>query len=860
MKAKRAAVLVLALIATLLVASFDPGEAAAATVDVDVPLVAPTITQATTTVTILNQYVVAVVAETRLNPTLDSDGVAVAELIVDRFKDPSTGATSTLAGGIGSFDAVLTFASSSVAILDVRDVLGTTTFSTTTPGQVTISATATSPSTTTPAVLAKIVVRLIGSANATTTLTLTSLEVTEAGTGLKVNQDLPASNTYQRGDSRADGVINIFDALFIALCDVGLRDVGLVASTDCHPINGAGAKADGAAGDLLNITDAFFVAQFIFGIRDEFFGISQTVSPITATSISIDDAVLAPGATQEISIRVTGLEAPGACCFSFDVTYDPNVVLLTNAVEETTEVDWGIFFDNPGTPPAGLLRVNGTKFAAPFPTGDFVVLKLVAQAIGAPGQTSTLGLTVNVFADDLGAAITGYAEVDGSVTIPAVPPTLSISDVSVDEGAGNVVLTVSLSPSTSTPVFVQYDTSDGTAVAPSDYMAVAAGSAIILAGASSTTISIPIVDDAIQEVDETFTVSLSNPIGGAVISPTASSATVTIVDNDALPTLSIADVTVDEAVGNAELAITLDSPSPSAVSVNFATSDGTATAPADYASVAATTLTIPAGATSATVQIPVNDDTLDELDETFTVTLSNATNANISATSGVATVTITDNDLPPTLAVQATISVPEGPTGATFAQIQVTLSAVSGLPISVQYATSDGTATAADSDYIAVSSSLTIPAGSLTGTIQIIVVGDETVEPDEMFTVTFSNATTASGSVTITQASTLVTIVDDDAPLPPPCALDLTLSYAAGTFTMNFTVGNLEPVTGTAWLVSQSGVVLLGSIALPIADPPTALSFSIPVAQQGTVGVLATLTTPSAGIICSVWVTIDTGQ
>ena len=93
----------------------------------------------------------------------------------------------------------------------------------------------------------------------------------------------------------------------------------------------------------------------------------------------------------------------------------------------------------------------------------------------------------------------------------------------------------------------------------------------------------------------------------------------------------------------------------------------------------------------------------------------------------------------------------------------------------------------------------------------------------------------------------------------PPCTLDLALSYAAGTLTMGFTVGNLEPVTGSAWLVSQTSANLLGSIALAINDPPISLSFPIPLIQQETVGVLSTLTTPSEGIACSTWVTIDTG-
>ena len=95
--------------------------------------------------------------------------------------------------------------------------------------------------------------------------------------------------------------------------------------------------------------------------------------------------------------------------------------------------------------------------------------------------------------------------------------------------------------------------------------------------------------------------------------------------------------------------------------------------------------------------------------------------------------------------------------------------------------------------------------------------------------------------------------------VPPPCTLDLALSYTAPTLTLDFTVGNLVAVTGSAWLVSQNSAALLGSIGLAINDPPISLSFPISVPVQGGVGILATLTTTTDGIICSTWMTIDTG-
>ncbi|WP_199443484.1 Calx-beta domain-containing protein [Umezawaea beigongshangensis] len=113
-----------------------------------------------------------------------------------------------------------------------------------------------------------------------------------------------------------------------------------------------------------------------------------------------------------------------------------------------------------------------------------------------------------------------------------------------------------------------------------------------------------------------------------------------------VPGLSVDDITVAE--GNtgttpATLAVTLDRPSPDPVTVDFATADATATAPADYVATAGT-VTFAPGQTTAPVTVPVNGDTVDEPDETFTVTLSGASGAAITDPVGVVTILDDDRD------------------------------------------------------------------------------------------------------------------------------------------------------------------------------------------------------------------------
>ena len=111
----------------------------------------------------------------------------------------------------------------------------------------------------------------------------------------------------------------------------------------------------------------------------------------------------------------------------------------------------------------------------------------------------------------------------------------------------------------------------------------------------------------------------------------------------------------------------------------------------------------------------------------------------------------------PTLSIDD-VTLAEGNEGTTPFVFTVTMSAASSTDVTVDYASTDGTATVAAGDYTAVSGTLTITAGETSGTITVLVNGDTKVEPDETFTVTLSNASGA----TIADAVGTGTIIDDD--------------------------------------------------------------------------------------------------
>jgi hypothetical protein len=197
-----------------------------------------------------------------------------------------------------------------------------------------------------------------------------------------------------------------------------------------------------------------------------------------------------------------------------------------------------------------------------------------------------------------------------------------------------------------------------------------------------------------------------------------------------------------------------------AASVNYATADGTAIAGSDYTAVSGT-LNFAPGELTKTVFVTILDDNLFEnADETFTFNLSGPTGGAI-ITSPTSTITIIDSQFKPQMFVALPVKVNEGDSGTSNLAINVMLSTPSVQVITVDYATSNGSAVAG-SDYVAVSGKLTIPAGSASGTINIPIRGDTTIEPDETFTLSLSNATNVNFNLSPTVN---VTIVNDDATL-----------------------------------------------------------------------------------------------
>ena len=190
------------------------------------------------------------------------------------------------------------------------------------------------------------------------------------------------------------------------------------------------------------------------------------------------------------------------------------------------------------------------------------------------------------------------------------------------------------------------------------------------------------------------------------------------------------------------------------MTVNFATADGTATAPGDYTG-GSGSLTFAPNQTTQLVTVPIVTDSADEANETLTVVLSNPVNATIAKGTGVGTI-VNDDSPQPSLSVNNASGL-EGDSGTSTVNLVVTLAPASSQTVTVNWATSNATAIAG-SDYTAASGTLTFAAGGTSQTVPLSILGDTAVEADETFNVVLN---TPNGAV-IGDGTGVVSILNDD--------------------------------------------------------------------------------------------------
>ena len=230
---------------------------------------------------------------------------------------------------------------------------------------------------------------------------------------------------------------------------------------------------------------------------------------------------------------------------------------------------------------------------------------------------------------------------------------------------------------------------------------------------------------------------------------------ITVQDGGALQFNSATFARAEDG-GNAVVTVTRTGGTAGEARVNYATSNGTATAGQDYTN-ASGTLIFADGITTQSFNVPIANDAIDEPDETINLTLTNAAGSGSLGTPATAILTINDNDPTPGISIDNT-AVNEGNSGTATATFTVTLSGQSSQTVTVNYATANGTATAG-SDYVAASGTLTFQPLETTKTSPVTVNGDIVFEPNETFVVNLTSPVNA----TINEGQGGAQISNDDA-------------------------------------------------------------------------------------------------
>ncbi|MEG4345001.1 FG-GAP-like repeat-containing protein, partial [Microcoleus sp. A003_D6] len=409
------------------------------------------------------------------------------------------------------------------------------------------------------------------------------------------------------------------------------------------------------------------------------------------------------------------------------------------------------------------------------------------------------------------------------------------TETGLTNGTFNITLDT---PAPAGGIVVNFDTTGSTAATPGHYSFaststnitnVTANTFTIAAGASTAVLNVVPFDDAIINPGETVKVNLTADTGfNYFLDPVAANttATLTITDND-FPTvnLSVSPVTSTET---GSPVITVTATASQAVvgdqTVNVALS-GTAI-PADFTTIPAS-ITIPAGQTTGSFTVNVNDDALIEGSETGTFTISTPSSGITLGTTTTGDVAITDNDFP---TVNLSVSpVTSTETGSPVITVTATASQAVVGDKTVNVALS-GTAIAAD--FIGtIPTSITIPNGQTTGSFTVNVNDDALVEGSE--TGTFTISTSSSGITLGTTTTGNVAITDNDVtPLPEIQVLDGITDIADGTTsaidfgsaiigaTLNktFTVNNLgTAVLNLSNLTLPTGFSLVGTLPATVA-------------------------------------------
>ena len=394
------------------------------------------------------------------------------------------------------------------------------------------------------------------------------------------------------------------------------------------------------------------------------------------------------------------------------------------------------------------------------------------------------------------------------------PPTLTLSPTTALESSGQASITYTLNIPSDQESSFSWNTLDGTAISGKDYQS-SSGPITIPRGATKGTLIVPIIDDSVDEYHETLSITIdSSTLVGLSARGSVLRGAVTINDNDGPPTISLSGAIVDEGVGQASIRYTLSAPTEKRAAFYWNTFDDDAIGSeqarkGDYRAYKdkRTMVTLESNTLSGTLTIPINEDNMDEYNESFMVKIDESkiggSGLKRRGSNLEARVTINDNDLPPTLTVSDIVVKEGSPT----VSVNYQLSSMSGKTISAQWYTTDDTATSStNGDFVSViNQPLSINPETTQGTLRIVLRDDLIYEGEETFSVSLFNT-----ALTTPHAKANVRILDNE--FPPIFSLqNISVTESSGQATLSYSLNERSIKQCSFDWITRDGTAKSGS-------------------------------------------------
>lgn len=571
--------------------------------------------------------------------------------------------------------------------------------------------------------------------------------------------------------------------------------------------------ADGTALQPSDYTTQSGTLNFADGESSKTFSIPVLVDGVAEASETVQLSLSNPvgailGTPANATLSIANTPTPGTLALTLsnaNIAEDGGSVSLTVARSGGSEGAVSVDFQTQnGSALSGqdYSAVSGTLNFADGVTTRTIVVPILPDILAEGSETFTVSLNNPGGGANLGNALS-------TITIAnvAAPGQFRFANASpsLSETSGSATIVVERVQGSEGVAQIQYASTDGSANVGLDYQP-ANGVLSFADGQTSASFQVPILPDILAEGDETVQLSLSNPTNGSALgSPSAATLTINNVAAPGALQFASALESVSESSGSANILVTRTQGSEGAVSVQYASADGSAMTGLDYQSVAGT-LNFANGETSKSISVPILPDTIAEGAETFSLNLASPGGGATLGSRSTMTIEIGNVAAPGQLQFATATSLSSESAGTLDVEV-IRLNGSEGA-VAVDYSTQDLSATAG-SDYQPQTGTLNFADGELSKTLQLTILPDFLAEPSEQFSLALNNA--AGGAVISGQSSHIVTIQNIAAPgslrFSTP-SVSVTETGAQAAFIVERVNGS-EGAIGVAYL-SSDGSALAG--------------------------------------------------